>query len=205
MWQKMAKAPGERKSFKTGVDRRCVRHLCSSHRLSRARAAGVRPSIQWSACSRRGARTQATGGDASVPVSPGVRRGPSPREPVTPPLPGSPRGENQKENNSGSMAWANQLWKQYDPINNIIFPKMGARPTYDDRGACATDVDRERDDPTHADEGTYENETTDSTLFEANNERRERNHLETTLPGTRQADRPLPLVPLKGPVDCYCR
>ena len=72
------------------------------------------------------------------------------------------------------MAWANQLWKQYDPINNIIFPKMGAWPTYDDRGACATDVDRERDDPTHADEGTYENETTDSTLFEANNERREK-------------------------------
>lgn len=32
------------------------------------------------------------------------------------------------------MSWAGQLWKQYDPINKIIFPGVGARPTYNERG-----------------------------------------------------------------------
>ena len=30
--------------------------------------------------------------------------------------------------------WASQLWKQYDPINGIIFPGASLRPTYNDKG-----------------------------------------------------------------------
>jgi len=32
------------------------------------------------------------------------------------------------------MSWAGQLWKQYDPINKIIFPGVGSKPTYNERG-----------------------------------------------------------------------
>lgn len=56
----------------------------------------------------------------------------APREPNTPPLPGSPSGD--KENKDGGMSWAGQLWKQYDPINKIIFPGVGSKPTYNERG-----------------------------------------------------------------------
>ena len=90
---------------------------------------GDRPAIQWSTRARRGARR--AGGAAPSDF----RRGPAPaapREPRTPPLPGSPSGD---EENAGGMSWAGQLWKQYDPINKIIFPGVGARPTYNERGA----------------------------------------------------------------------
>ena len=90
---------------------------------------GDRPAIQWSTRARRGARR--AGGAAPSDF----RRGPAPaapREPRTPPLPGSPSGD---EENAGRMSWAGQLWKQYDPINKIIFPGVGARPTYNERGA----------------------------------------------------------------------
>jgi hypothetical protein len=33
-----------------------------------------------------------------------------------------------------SSSWAGQLWKQYDPINKIIFPGVGSKPTYNERG-----------------------------------------------------------------------
>ena len=56
----------------------------------------------------------------------------APREPNTPPLPGSPSSD--KENKDGGMSWAGQLWKQYDPINKIIFPGVGSKPTYNERG-----------------------------------------------------------------------
>ena len=40
------------------------------------------------------------------------------------------------ENKDGGMpsSWAGQLWKQYDPINKIIFPGVGSKPTYNERG-----------------------------------------------------------------------
>ena len=90
---------------------------------------GARPAIQWSTRARRGARRA----DGAAPSD--FRRGPAPaapREPRTPPLPGSPSGDKE---NAGGMSWAGQLWKQYDPINKIIFPGVGARPTYNERGA----------------------------------------------------------------------
>ena len=97
---------------------------------------GDRPAIQWSTRARRGARR--AGGAAPSDF----RRGPAPaapREPRTPPLPGSPSGDKE---NAGGMSWAGQLWKQYDPINRIIFPGVGAKATYNERGTsrrrCAT-------------------------------------------------------------------
>ena len=106
-----------------------------SHLVSRVRSPSLlpeaqRPAIQWSTRARRGARR----GGGAAPSD--FRRGPSlaaPREPNPPPLPGSPSGD--KENKDGGMSWAGQLWKQYDPINKIIFPGVGARPTYNERGA----------------------------------------------------------------------
>jgi hypothetical protein len=32
------------------------------------------------------------------------------------------------------MAWASQLWKQYDPINGIIFPGASLKTTYNHKG-----------------------------------------------------------------------
>jgi len=31
-------------------------------------------------------------------------------------------------------SWTSQLWKQYDPINRIIFPGASLKSTYDDKG-----------------------------------------------------------------------
>ena len=67
----------------------------------------------------------------------------APREPNTPPLPGSPSGD--KENKDGGMSWAGQLWKQYDPINKIIFPGVGSKPTYNERGTELRNEARARD------------------------------------------------------------
>ena len=33
-----------------------------------------------------------------------------------------------------AMAWVSQLWKQYDPINGIIFPGASLNPTYNHKG-----------------------------------------------------------------------
>ena len=46
--------------------------------------------------------------------------------------------ERERERDAGastSTSWAGQLWKQYDPINRLIFPGVGVPATYDDRGA----------------------------------------------------------------------
>ena len=53
----------------------------------------------------------------------------APREPRT-----SARVPVRRQGKRGRMSWAGQLWKQYDPINKIIFPGVGARPTYNERG-----------------------------------------------------------------------
>lgn len=45
-----------------------------------------------------------------------------------------PRSE-REAGASTSTSWAGQLWKQYDPINRLIFPGVGVPATYDDRGA----------------------------------------------------------------------
>ena len=51
-----------------------------------------------------------------------------------PPLPGSPSGDKENKDGGMSSSWAGQLWKQYDPINKIIFPGVGSKPTYNERG-----------------------------------------------------------------------
>lgn len=116
-----------------------------SHLVSRVRSPSLlpeaqRPAIQWSTRARRGARR----GGGAAPSD--FRRGPSlaaPREPNTPPLPGSPSSD--KENKDGGMSWAGQLWKQYDPINKIIFPGVGSKPTYNERGTELRNEARARD------------------------------------------------------------
>ena len=32
------------------------------------------------------------------------------------------------------MSWAQSLWKQYDPINRIMFPAQGRAASYDVKG-----------------------------------------------------------------------
>ena len=34
----------------------------------------------------------------------------------------------------GAMSWAQSLWKQYDPINRIMFPAQGRTASYDVKG-----------------------------------------------------------------------
>lgn len=34
----------------------------------------------------------------------------------------------------GAMSWAQSLWKQYDPINRIMFPAQGRAASYDVKG-----------------------------------------------------------------------
>jgi hypothetical protein len=107
-----------------------------SHLVSRVRSPSLlpeaqRPAIQWSTRARRGARR----GGGAAPSD--FRRGPAPaapREPNTPPLPGSPSGDKENKDGGMSSSWAGQLWKQYDPINKIIFPGVGSKPTYNERG-----------------------------------------------------------------------
>ena len=80
----------------------------------------------------------------------------APREPNTPPLPGSPSGDKENKDGGMSSSWAGQLWKQYDPINKIIFPGVGSKPTYNERGtelrneAHARDVDAPDRDASNA-------------------------------------------------------
>lgn len=65
------------------------------------------------------------------------------------PTPGDvPRSERETEA-STSTSWAGQLWKQYDPINRLIFPGVGVPATYDDRGAPP----RAARDPSRSDRG----------------------------------------------------
>ena len=65
------------------------------------------------------------------------------------PTPGDvPRSE-REAGASTSTSWAGQLWKQYDPINRLIFPGVGVPATYDDRGAPP----RAAQDPSRSDRG----------------------------------------------------
>ena len=87
---------------------------------------------------RFGRRVRVRGGDGSPPdraggVRPYVPSNLKPR--VARHTPGSPAGDKENGGSPGHTSWAGQLWKHYDPINKIIFPGVGAKPTYDDRGA----------------------------------------------------------------------
>ena len=88
---------------------------------------GARPAIQWSTRARRGARRA----DGAAPSD--FRRGRRPRRRASRAPPA--RVPVRRQGKRGRMSWAGQLWKQYDPINKIIFPGVGARPTYNERGA----------------------------------------------------------------------
>jgi hypothetical protein len=48
----------------------------------------------------------------------------------------------------GAMSWAQSLWKQYDPINRIMFPAQGRTASYDVKGTPAHPPNQEL--PRHA-------------------------------------------------------